>query len=242
MLADAMVTGRYKEADKIAIPALPDAVRYRSSRVAVREELMGASGRPELAFEWIRQLDNPQTSYDALGDSGLFMALDMKLAAALSAKASGEIGRKLLLRKEAEYKEGRLVKGRQMLYLIHDYYKVNEEAGSMYELQDLMHVQIKGENSEGFLNTWDSVLFALKFEQSEEVLRVLFLQQLAKCSTLQEELAHYQRFSDSDPNADGQAHVGEEETGVQPSATRSSLCSGFRSAATLGTRYHSSCH
>ena len=84
----------------VVIPNLPDAVRYRSWKVAVREELMGAFGRPVEAFAWTRQLDDPAFTYDVLQESGEFLSLDMKLAAALTAKASGEIGRKLTLRKQ----------------------------------------------------------------------------------------------------------------------------------------------
>jgi len=69
----------------------------------------------------------------------------------------------------------------------------------MYDLQDLMATRTKGEAIESFLTTRDSVLIALKTEQTEEVLRVLFLKQLYKCPSLEEELAHYQRFLDSDP-------------------------------------------
>ena len=99
---------------------------------------MGASGRPVEAFTWIRQLDDPAFTYEVLQDSGDFLTLDMKLSAALTAKASGEIGRKLTLRKEKEYQDGRLVKGRQMLHMIHDFYKVSEEAGALYDFQDLL--------------------------------------------------------------------------------------------------------
>ena len=135
------------------ISSLPDAVRYRNWKVAVREELMGAFGRPVEAFAWIRQLDNPAFSYGVLQESGEFLTLDMKLAAALTATASGDIGRKLILRKEKEYQDGRLVKGRQMLHMIHDFYKVTKEAGALYDFQDLLAVQIKGEALESFLNT-----------------------------------------------------------------------------------------
>ena len=144
VIADALRTGRFREADKVNIPNLPDAVRYRNWKVAVREELMGASGRLVEAFAWIRQLDDPAFTYDVLQDSGEFLTLDMKLAAALTAKAFGEIGRKLSLRKEKEYQHGRLVKGRQMLHMIHDFYKVTEEAGALYDFQDLLAAQIKG--------------------------------------------------------------------------------------------------
>jgi len=47
-----------------------------------------------------------------MAHSGDFLTLDMKLAAALSAQASGDIGRQVSLRKAEEKKLGRMVKGR----------------------------------------------------------------------------------------------------------------------------------
>ena len=114
------MTTRYKEADKVLIPRFPDAVRYKMWRQAVGEELIAASGRPDEAFLWVLESESCDATYDNMAVSGNFLTLDMKLAAALSALATGEIGRQLSLRKQEEKKNGRMVKGRQLLWMIQE--------------------------------------------------------------------------------------------------------------------------
>ena len=70
----------------------------------------------------------------------------------------------------------------------------------MYDFQDLLAVQIKGEALEGFLNTWDMVLMSIRHEQPEDVLRVLFLKNIRKVGYLKDDLIYYDRLPDNDPN------------------------------------------
>ena len=51
--------------------------------------------------------------YDLLADSGEFVTLDVKLAAALSQLASGDLGRKLSQAKDMEARRGVMLKGQQ---------------------------------------------------------------------------------------------------------------------------------
>ena len=50
-----------------------------------------------------------------LADSGRFASLDVKLGAAITAVSHGELGRKLTHENEAAARDGRMVKGRQLL-------------------------------------------------------------------------------------------------------------------------------
>ena len=128
------------------IPRFPDAVRYKNWRQAVGDELISAFGRPEEDFVWVLESEMCSATYASMADSGSFLTLDMKLAAALSAHSTGEIGRQLSMNKAEERKNGVMVKGRQLLCMIGEYYRVNEEAGAMYDMADLMGVKIRGES------------------------------------------------------------------------------------------------
>ena len=61
------------------------------------------------------EVDSPDATYDLLADSGEFVCLNVKLAAALSKLASGDLGRKLIQAKEVEARKGVTLKGRQAL-------------------------------------------------------------------------------------------------------------------------------
>ena len=186
--------GKTKEADAIRVGSLPNAAQFRAWRVALRSEVAAASGVGEDAFKWILETEAPDATFDGLSHSGRFPSLDSKLAAALAKAASGEIGRRITHATEIEARAGRMLKGRQCLLLIYEHYRINEEAGSLYELTDLMSVTLRHDGQlESFLNSWESVLAGMKEEPSPKTMEVLFLQQLRNSSVLKEEVAHYDR-------------------------------------------------
>jgi hypothetical protein len=93
---------------------LPTPQQYRSWRNNTRSEIAAASNKPEACFRWVLEAEAPTATYDLLADSGEFGTLDIKLAAALTKVATGEIGRKVTLAVETEAKPGRMLKGRQI--------------------------------------------------------------------------------------------------------------------------------
>ena len=42
--------------------------------------------------------------------------------------------------------EGRMIKGRRCLYLVYENFRLDEQAGAMYELNDFMAVKLKSDN------------------------------------------------------------------------------------------------
>ncbi len=83
-----------------------------------RKEVASASGDPKEAFKWITEAENAK-SFEELSDSGVFLTLDSKIAAALSKVLEGELGRKVQVIEEKLATEGTMMMGRQMYWLIH---------------------------------------------------------------------------------------------------------------------------
>ena len=92
-----------------------------------------------------------------LRDPKKFLALDTKLLAALTKVAKGELARQILNFKEGEAGFGRAVRGRQILYLLDQYFKTNEEVGSLYSAEDLLKVNLLGDDLSTFIHNWESV-------------------------------------------------------------------------------------
>ena len=90
---------------------------FRNWKSALRQEVAAASGRPDEAFGWFQAIDH--MSFEALANPGAFSTLDTKLGAALQKAARGDLVRQITLTEEKEAKEGRLLKGRQILKLIY---------------------------------------------------------------------------------------------------------------------------
>ena len=95
-----------------------------------------------------------------------------------------------------------MVTGRQILHMIYANFKVNEEAGALYDISDLVAVRLKNDGSlEHFLISWDSVIGGMRKEPPAEIVEVLFYQQLkSNSSVLKEEMAHYDRALIGDPD------------------------------------------
>ena len=69
---------------------------------------------------------------------------------------TGDLGRQIINYKESEAAGGRAVRGRQVLLIFDHYFKTNEEAGSLYSVEDLLKVQVVSEDLSTFIHNWES--------------------------------------------------------------------------------------
>ena len=78
---------------------------------------------------------------------------------------------RLILSKRLRQNEGRIVRGRQVLFMLHDRFSTNMKHGSTYALQDLFGVHLKGENLKTFISNWGQVLAGIQKVPEESVLQ-----------------------------------------------------------------------
>jgi len=77
--------------------------------------------------------------------------------------------------------------------MVHDYHKLDEERGALYDFTDLTAVRLKGDNLESFMNTWEMVLAGIRHLPDQHIIETLFLDQLRHSTVLREEISHYER-------------------------------------------------
>ena len=106
------------------------------------------------------------------------MTLDTKILSALSRVAKGDLARQIINYKESEASANRAVRGRQVLLMFEHYFKTNEEAGSLYSIEDLLKVQLCGDDLNTFTHNWESVIAGLNHQPEETTLRDILLRQL----------------------------------------------------------------
>ncbi|CAE7466628.1 unnamed protein product, partial [Symbiodinium sp. CCMP2456] len=123
---------------------------YRSWKTATREAVRAASDSPDEAFAWVMRAYDQDANHQTLRDPGKFLTLDTKLLAALTKIARGELAREVLIFKETEASNHRAVRGRQVLYLFDQYFKTNEEVGSLYSVEDLLKVRLLNDDLSTF--------------------------------------------------------------------------------------------
>ena len=197
-----LLANRTREQDKLSLPEFPNATGFRAWKNTVRHAVSTASGKGEKGYRWITEVEAEGQSFDALAHSGrTFGSLDQKLAAALVAIAKGELGRQITHASETERREGRCVKGRQLLFLVYQYYRIDEAAGALYNIHDLWNVTfVNDDKMEGFLASWDALLAGMKKTPSDEDLEVIFLRQMRKSKALTIDVAQYDRADPGNPD------------------------------------------
>ena len=180
-----------KEADKISFEAITDAPRHRMWKLKSRKSVAGASIHPQKAFMWWGEIERAQT-FEELEDSGEFETLDAKAADSLSKLVHGDLARQLLIMEtELFEKYEKMLKGRQIAWLINKHFKMSETEGAILEFEDILNVDLKNGNLKQFLHDLDMALLAMNELPSANQLESLFRRQLKKCEELRQELSWY---------------------------------------------------
>ena len=73
-----------KESDRILVPKFPQPEKYRNWRIRVRDAVIAASAKPDLAFQWVEEVFKTDQSVEALRHPGKFVTLDAKLMSSLT--------------------------------------------------------------------------------------------------------------------------------------------------------------
>ena len=184
---------KVKEAETVKLPDFPNPESYRAWKTATRESIRAASDQPDAAFDWVLQVYNKDTTIETLRDPGKFVTLDTKILASLSKISKGELARQVLNFKEKEAVAGRAVRGRQVLYLFEQYFKTNEEVGSLYSVEDLLKVRLHNDDLSTFIHNWESVISGMHHIPDEVTQRDIILRELRKSNRLKYDLEAYDR-------------------------------------------------
>ena len=114
----------------------------------VREAVASASRNPQETFLWVRDVETV-TDVSLLSESVGCSTIESKLAAALAKVVTGTLGRTIDVDKE-KHARGRLMKGREILFMVYKHVKVSEAEGHTLDLQDLFTVNMHGDDLNGF--------------------------------------------------------------------------------------------
>ena len=188
-----------KEAEKITFPKFPLPEQYRNWRIRVREAVVAASDKPDMAFEWLSKVWAKESTEEQLRDPEGFVTLDAKVLSAITNVLEGEFARQTDTFKEREANAGRPVRGRQVLFRLNDHFATNALHGSVYDLEDLLAITLANENLVVFLSNWETVLSGIQKAPDETFLEPLFHRQVKKCKALQHDINIYEEAADGSP-------------------------------------------
>jgi hypothetical protein len=143
----------------------------------------------------------PGKTFEDLADSGLprFLSLDVKLGVQLvpTIRARNDVKilyDDILLRTREAVGHGRILKGRQIVWLILDHYKCNSNLELVYTIEHLTGLKWLGDGSmHTFLANWHFIIGSMKDTLGVATLRDLFERKIRQSKELSEDLAHYDR-------------------------------------------------
>ena len=190
------------EMPEIRVPAFPTMTNLNAFKVSLVEAVVFASGRSDHArvARWIRRVEYPKIKVKQLADPGChYESLDRKLAFALTNIASGEFGRHLdnvkrRMFKNMDGKNGRLISGRQILWIMYKHFRTNKDMGSIANIVDLTKVPWRGDNQiEKFRNDWENTVVNLHFGVSRRQMAVILLEQMSNSMVLKSRVDRYRR-------------------------------------------------
>ena len=82
-------------------------------------------------------------------------------------------------------KMGKMLAGRQILFMIDQHFKMSEMDNSVYETDHFFSTKLKGGRLQEFVTTWDQVLSGLGKAPDEQTLRALLLRNLRHCKVME---------------------------------------------------------
>ena len=189
-----------KESDRILVPKFPQPENYRNWRIRVRDAIIAASAKPDLAFQWVEEVFRTDQSADALKDSGKFATLDAKLMSSLTNICEGDFARQLDIFKEEQAKSGTPARGRQALLMIHKHFSTSRKHGAVYDIEDLMAVTLVNDDLRGFITRWDAVIAGMTSEPDMMWKQAYFHNAIKNFKPLSHDLAVYDRTPEGEPN------------------------------------------
>ena len=117
---------------------------------------------------------------------------DAKIASALNKIIpNSHFKKKVSLEEQKAQKEGRFLRGRQIAFMIYDYFRVTGAHDTVLDYADLFSVTLHDDNVQEFDTRWDEVLLSMSKIPSDDVLESLYKLRICESAQLKTVLELY---------------------------------------------------
>ena len=127
-------------------------------------------------MEMVDSLDEIKSSRSVCGkEFPNFEMLDAKTASALSKIVeNAQFKKKVSLEEQKAQKEGQFLRGRQIAFMIYDYFRVTGAHDAVLDYADFFFVTLHDDNIQEFDTRWDDVLLSMSKIPSDDILESLY--------------------------------------------------------------------
>ena len=168
-------------------------------KIRFKTEVCACSQFPTEALLWIKEVEMVK-SVDGLKSSlsvrGIrmpdFEVLDAKIASALSRIIhNSHFKRTVSLEEQEAQKQDRFLRGRQIAYLIYEYFLVIGSHDSVENYTDLFTVVLRNDGIQEFNSKWDEILLSMTQIPSDDILEIMYKLRIRKSEKLKTVLELY---------------------------------------------------
>ena len=132
---------RFKEREIVLFEPWPSVKHLIAWKTSFRGEVTIGSGRPEEALVWLYEMNDAKNHHDLISSTSRqgqnFATLDMKIANALWRIMPGDLKRRVSIWDSLQEKQyNKMLNGRQLAWIIFDYFNMPEVTVRMFRLDD----------------------------------------------------------------------------------------------------------
>ena len=143
--------------------------------------------------EMVDSVDDLKSSCSVRGiQISKFEVLDAKIASALNwIIHNTQFKRKVSLKEQKSQKEDRVLRGRQIAYLIYEYFWVTGANDSVENYADLLTIVLRNDDFQEFDSKWDGILLSMTKNRLDDILEGLYKLRIRESEKLKTVLELY---------------------------------------------------
>ena len=163
--------------DKFPTPAT-----FACWKIRFKTEVCTCSQFPTEAMQWIKEVEMVDSVDDFNSSSSIrgismpnFEVLDARIASALNKIIlNSHFKRRISPEEQKAQKGDHFLRGRQIAYLIHDYFRVTGSHDSVQNYTDLFTIVLRNDDIQEFDSKWDGILLSMTKIPHDDILAGLF--------------------------------------------------------------------
>ena len=180
--------------DKFPTPAT-----FACWKIRFKTEVCTCSQFPTEAMQWIKEVELVDSVDDLRSSSSTrgismpnFEVLDARITSALNKIIhNSHFKRKMSLEEQKAQKEDRLPRGRQIAYLIYEYFQVTGANDSVENYTDLFTFLLRNDDIQEFDSKWDGILLSMTKIPPDDFLEELYKLRIRESEKLKTVLEWY---------------------------------------------------
>ena len=162
----------------------PDSMEFQSWKVNFRTEVCTKTADPQITVHWIKKveiaksIDELMTSRSIVGRTDFpdIDMLDAMVASALKKLLNTQIHfrKRVSVEEQRAQNSDRFLRGRQIAYMIYEYFRVSGPCEAVQGLSDLFTTSLQNDDVQDFDVRWDEALLSVGEMPSDSILEGLY--------------------------------------------------------------------